>query len=364
MARSKPVKVAAAEMSSSAVDRAASTAAAATATATPSSSSALTTTARVRSTVAALRRMRAGLPEPAQLALAIVLSFSLNAAGQFLVHSLSGGELSSIMWQPSSAAGSIPEALWRIFGLTLAWFGNFDGYDLAALALLSSGPAAYLTSVFYGVRTITAGAHLGVDVLSSFLPFFLLRQLSGAHSAAPGVTNREIIVDRGIQVLTSVLSGQVYSIILFLASRAFLPDTLVLYFEGIPTVRPATDATVLGNPTTHVVTLLLGTAARLFIFTPLVATPQTGESERELAKFDPVSATLQETVAYNLWGYTSRTKVSIKRTALAMLFTGVGTYLRCLGIRGAEPYGSIVYASVWTMATLLAGLSLRYVGSV
>jgi hypothetical protein len=221
-------------------------------------------------------------------------------------------------------------------------------------------------SVFYGVRSLTAGAYLGVDVVSAFLPFLLLRRLSGAHSAAPGTPNRDIVVDRGIQVLTSLQSALVYSVVLFLGSRYLLPNSLVLYFEGIPTIQPAADAAFLGvgSPITQLLSVLFGLAARTFIFTPLVTTPQTSVDQKN-AQFDPVNATLGQTVAYNLWGYTTRTKVSLIRTAVAMLFTAVGTYLdTALAIKGVEPYGAVVYAGMWVTAALVTGLSLRYVGSI
>lgn len=239
------------------------------------------------------------------------------------------------------------------------WHGRAQSTDV-------HGAQTYLISVFYGIRALTAGAYLAVDVVSTFLPFLLLRRLSGAHSAAPGIPNRDIVVDRGIQALTSAQSALVYSVVLFLASRYFLPNNLVLYFEGIPTITPAADATFLGfgTPTTQLLSLLFGLAARTFIFTPFLATPPTSEDQKN-AEFDPVHASLGQTVAWNLWGYTTRTKVSLIRTAVAMLFTGVGTFLdTTLAIKGVEPYGAAVYAGVWVIAALVTGLSLRYVGSI
>lgn len=224
----------------------------------------------------------------------------------------------------------------------------------------------FLVSVFYGIRPLTAGAYLAVDVVSAFLPFLLLRRLSGAHSAAPGTPNREIVADRGIQVLTSLQSALVYSVVLFLANRFLLPNTLVLHFAGIPTIQPAADAVFLGfgSPTSQVLSLLFGVAARTFIFTPFVTTPSTPQDQKN-AEFDPVNATLGQTIAWNLWGYTTQTKVSLRRTAVAMLFTAVGTYLdTALAIKGVEPYGAAVYAGVWVIAALVTGLSLRYVGGI
>lgn len=230
----------------------------------------------------------------------------------------------------------------------------------------------FLTSVFYGIRAPTAGAYLAVEVASASLPFLLLRGLSGAHSAARGTPNRDIVADRSIQVLTSLQSAFAYSVVLFLAGRYLLPTNLVLYFQGIPTVQPAAEATFLGlggggggNPTSPLLSLVCGLAARSFIFTPLVTTPQGTAEDQKNAAFDPVHATLAQTLAWNLWGYTSRTKVSLARTGVAMLFTAVGTYLgTALGIAGVEPYGAVVYAGVWVAAALVTGLSLRYVGSI
>ncbi|KAK3322526.1 hypothetical protein B0H66DRAFT_474740 [Apodospora peruviana] len=306
---------------------------------------------------------RSRLPDPVRFALVVVLSFSLSS----LVHALlgtDGGQLATIARMSSSKYEIGMLAAWRIFELALGWFGDYDGYDLASLALLSHGPTAYLLSVFYGISPLTTGVYLGVEVVSCFLPFLLLRQLSGAHSAAPGVPNREIVVDRGIQVLTSLLSALIYNVVLFLACRTFLPTILVLNFEGIPTIEPATDAMLLGfgSPTTQVLSLLFGIAARTLIFTPLVTTPEAVQ-DKQSTEFDPVKATLGQTVAWNLWGYTNQTKVSILRTTAATIITAVGTYLQCtLAINGVDSPGAATYAAVWAVATMATGLGLEQVG--
>ncbi|KAK0630739.1 hypothetical protein B0T17DRAFT_488866 [Bombardia bombarda] len=330
------------------------------------SSSSLAYPSASASALASSRRARpkSRLPDAVRLVLVVVLSLSLSSLGHAFLNVWTNGELATIE-RPSESKMEVGlMAAWRIFGLVLGWVGDYDGYDLAALALLSRGPAAYLMSSFYGLRAVTTGAYLVVDVVSAFLPFLLLRESSGAHSAAPGVPNREIVVDRGIQVLTALQSGLVYDVVLFLACRSFLPTVLVVYFNGIPTIRPATDAMFLGlgSPATQLFALLFGIAARTFIFTPLVTTPPTDE-DKAAAEFDPVNATLGQTVAWNLWGYTTQTKVSIVRTAVAMLFTAVGTYLDCaMTINGVESFGAAAYASIWAVAAMVTGLSLRYVG--
>ncbi|KAK3944645.1 hypothetical protein QBC46DRAFT_157740 [Diplogelasinospora grovesii] len=314
----------------------------------------------------ATRSVASRLPEPIRFALVVVLSFTLSALAQSFLGEWTGGELATIARQPESRTEVAVLTAWRILELALGWFGNYDGYDLAALTLLSHGPGAYLTSEFYGIRALTAAAYLGVDALSAFIPFVLLRQLSGAHSAARGVPNREIVLDKTLEALTAILSGLIYSVVLFLACRTYLPTVLVVYFNGIPTVQPAVETVPLGldRIPTHILSLLFGLAARAFIFTPLVTTPHTLEDD-EVGEFDPVSATFGQTLYWNLWGYTTQTKVAILRTAVVMFVTAVSTYLQCaMMINGVESYGAVMYAAIWVVAAMVTGLSLRYVGSV
>lgn len=215
-------------------------------------------------------------------------------------------------------------------------------------------------ATFYHVRTAAALAALAIDAISVFVPFQLLRPVSGVHAGGRSVPNREIITDPLIQISTTALSSMVYSITLFAAYRTFLPRVLVLYFGGIPTVAPAYDATYLS---VIPVAILLGLAAKVFIFTPFVGTGRSAE-DKKLRQFDPVRASLQETFVHNVWGYTAKGKVGIVRTAVVVLFTFVNTYLQCTKlIAGIEPTGAIYYAAVWATAALFSGISLGHVGS-
>ena len=222
----------------------------------------------------------------------------------------------------------------------------------------------FLSVAFYDADPWIAGTRLAIDILSCSVPFLLLRSLSGAHSAASSsVPNKEIILDRVIQASTVVFSGLVYGATLFVAFKTYLPSVFVLYFEGIARVEPAVG-TRSSNLLAGALMLLLGLAARGFIFTPFAATSRTAE-DAEIAKFDPVSATLGQTVWWNLWGYTTRTKVAIRRTAVVVAMTWVSTYLQCaMTIRGVESYGAAVYASAWALAATLTGLGLEVVGDV
>ncbi|KAH8880730.1 hypothetical protein GQ53DRAFT_788505 [Thozetella sp. PMI_491] len=324
----------------SCADRAASAAASASA---PSNSPS------VASAGEAKKRRAPRLPFPLQFPLVILLSFALSSLAHSFLHEWTIGELDTIASPPEPASEIALLAAWKIVELALGWFGGYDGYDLAALNLLSHGPYLYLLYSFYGISARAVAAILGVDVL--------------AHSAAPNTPDREVILDRPLQGFTTLLAGVVYSTTLFLACKLFLPSIFVLYFEGIPSIQPAVGATLFGTVPTEILGLLFGLAARVFIFTPAAGTGPT-DADLAVANFNPEIATLSETILWNLWGYTSRSKTTIKRTVVAMLVTGVQTFLQCRSLNGVEPFGAAVYAAVWVIGTMLTGESLAYVLAV
>lgn len=213
-------------------------------------------------------------------------------------------------------------------------------------------------TAFYSLNPKTALAGLSVDVIASFVPFLLLRPLSSAHRAAPSTPNREIIADRLISVLSTLLATFIYGVVLFLSYKIYLRPALVLHFEGIHTVQPAQTGLMILTA----LALVSGIAARSFIFTPLTATGRT-EQDEKAARFDPVEASLGETLWWNIWGYTTQTKVGIARTVVLMAVTGVNTYLQCaLTVSGVESAGALAYASVWTLAGFFTGVGLGFVG--
>lgn len=142
---------------------------------------------------------------------------------------------------------------------------------------------------------------------------------------------------------------------LFFAYATYLPSYLVVYFTSLPSVASAHEATYIGLLP---VTLVLGFAARSFIFAPAEGVPKA-------ERFDPVSASLPETVRWNFWGWSAQTKVVIRRTALLMLVSGVNTFLQTrLTVDGVETPGALAWSSVWVLGAAVTGLGLAAVGSV
>jgi hypothetical protein len=216
------------------------------------------------------------------------------------------------------------------------------------------------------VRTSTVLLSLAIDSLATYIPFRLLRPLSLAHSASSTsssvqVPNREIVTDSSVQTITTLLSASIYAVTLYISYLSFLPTTLVTYFNDIPTIA----ATHSSTPISLIpITLVLGLAARSFIFTPATAlSPSLGDARR--SAFNPATATLGETFFHNVWGFSPRTKAVIKRTALLAAVSGYNTFLQTyFTVEGVEAQGAVVYAGVWSFAAVATGLSLGVVGAV
>ncbi|KAI8960311.1 hypothetical protein F5Y11DRAFT_330483 [Daldinia sp. FL1419] len=292
------------------------------------------------------------LPKLIQFPLVTILSLSLAAVGYSLTWRHTKGPMAPYArllttWDDVGIVTG-----WRIFQLALGWFGNYDGYDITALNLLSHGPLLYLLHAFYEVPTNALLLTLAIETLATYIPFRLLRPLSTVHADPSRAPNADIVTDRPIMILTTLLAGAIYSVTLFFSYISYLPSYLAVYFTSLPSIAPAHETTYVGLLP---VTLVLGFAARAFIFTPAEAAAAARDNE----PFDPASATLRETVRWNFWGWTAQTKVVIQRTALLMLITGADTFVQTrFTIKGVETPGATAWSSVWVVAAAITGLAL------
>ena len=89
------------------------------------------------------------------------------------------------------------------------------------------------------------------------------------------------------------------------------------------------------------------------------------EAELQMARFEPETATLAETVAYNVWGHSKRNRTMIERTSTLVAMGFVHTWLHTYGaVEGAEGFGAVGWASVWALAAAVTGGALLIVGDV
>jgi hypothetical protein len=220
----------------------------------------------------------------------------------------------------------------------------------------------YLLNAFYEIQPATVISSLLIDVLTTYIPFRLLRPLSRAHAASPfspsvNVPNKEVVTDYTIQTIITLLAASIYSLVLYSAFVTRLPLYLTTYFEDIPSVAVAYSASPISLLP---VTILFGLASKSFIFTPAAAATSSTHV------FDPVTATLSETVLYNVWGgYSPRVKMVAQRTAASVLVAGVNTLVQSfVTIEGVEFGGAAIYSGIWAAAAGITGIVLGLVGAV
>ncbi|KAI1126677.1 hypothetical protein F5Y10DRAFT_244346 [Nemania abortiva] len=306
-------------------------------------------------------KTRPKLPKAVQFPLVAILSLAISELGYSLSWPYTQGVLAAHARLPGTWAEVGAIMGWRLFELALGWFGDYDGYDITALNLLSQGPPLYLLFAHYNTPPRALLITVAIETLATYIPFRLLRPLSRAHADPTTVPNADILTDAPIALLTTLLAGAIYSVTLLFAYATYLPTYLVVYFANLPSLVRAHESSYVGLLP---VTLALGFAARVFIFTPAEATGRTPADAKNEA-FNPTTASLRETVRWNFLGWSSQTKVALQRTALAMLVTGVNTFLRTrLTIVGVETAGAAAWSSVWVLAATITGLALSAVGGV
>ncbi|KAL9593606.1 MAG: hypothetical protein Q9179_005792 [Wetmoreana sp. 5 TL-2023] len=245
----------------------------------------------------------------------------------------------------------------QVADIDLAW-------DLGSLTVLSHMPYLYLLTTFYAVRPTTLWLGIAIDVASTYFPFMLLRDSSPVHrpEASKGeVANRSILSNSPIKFYTSLLAAAVYGVVIYGSFRSWLPAYLIVHFEGLKDLSGAHEAAL---PGVIVGFLISGYAAQSFLFIPALGAKPDAH-DLKMAEFDPETATLGQTIWYNVWGYSKRSRTLIKRTATLALTSAMQTGLRTyITVEGVELAGAAGWAVMWaSTATLLGGI-LWWVGDV
>lgn len=205
---------------------------------------------------------------------------------------------------------------------------------------------------------------LTIDALTAYIPFSLLRDVSATHQpGAPkgAVSNRSIINDLSIRIYTSLLAAGIYGVIVFGSFGSWLPVYLIIHFDGIRDISAAHSAAL---PFLICSFLPLGLAAREFLFTTATGA-RPDAHDRKVASFNPETATLGETIMYNIWGHSKRTRTLIQRTATLVSVTAFHTWLQTyVAIEGTEGYGAAGWSGIWAVAATATGVAYWWVGDV
>ncbi|KAI9806289.1 MAG: hypothetical protein M1825_006404 [Sarcosagium campestre] len=306
------------------------------------------------------------VPRPLRFPLLVLSSLLISSVGYTLTAPYTARDLGGISrslnewWEVGGLIG------WRAVELGLGWWLNYDGIDLAALILLSHTPTLHLLSSFYNISPRTVLVSVTLDIVAAYVPFRLLRPLSWTHKRA-GTPHRgaqaglstSVVRDVQLAPLTTILASAIYAVVVYASLQSWLPRFLVLHFTGLRDISPAYDSAL---PTLLLYFLPLGYAAKEFIFTPAVAAVAT---QPTAVTFDPETATLTETLWWNAWGYSKRSKTLIKRTATLTVVTALNTWLHTyVTVDGVESFGAQGWGALWASAAALTGIVFWWVGDV
>lgn len=236
--------------------------------------------------------------------------------------------------------------------------------DQAALTFLAHLPYLFFLTSFYRIRPTTGFACMSIDLIATCVPFYLLRSTIPPHkykSPKGTVANRSVVNDLGVQISASLFAAGVYGVVVFTSFSSWMPEYLVTHFEGIKDISSLRNSKFIMLLATF---LPIGLAAKAFLFTPATAAKPDAYDEKT-ASFDSETATLGQTIEYNLWGYSKRTRVLIQRTATLATLVGLHTWLHTyVAVDGAEGFGAAGWSGVWAVAAILTGMCFWWTANV
>ncbi|KAK4552511.1 hypothetical protein LTR86_010355 [Recurvomyces mirabilis] len=308
------------------------------------------------------------LPSWVRFPMVVVISLALSAFLNTLIADFTGYELAAVSREVTEQGQIAALMGWKLVELGTAWAAGYDWRDLSALAILSNLPFYFLLTTFYGIDYSAAIISLTIDVATIGIPFALLRPLIRAH--APGsAPNQQVAQDRSVGVAVGLLGASIYAVVIYGSLYTWLPVYLIVNFDGLRSLDKAHNASV---PMLIGSFLPLGWATLQFLFTPVIGSKgNPGLTDPniypEKAPFDPETATLIDTVAFNLGysdGFSKRAEVLVKRTAVLVACSAANTFTRVLlTVDGSEPVGAAGWASVWAVAALLTSVAYGYVAN-
>ncbi|KAJ5795557.1 uncharacterized protein N7518_004097 [Penicillium psychrosexuale] len=304
------------------------------------------------------------IPSPARFILVVLSSLTLSSVFFTLTSTLTVGDLGPISkhleewWE---VGGLIA---WRAVEVGLAWALGFDGRDVASFLFLTHLPTYSLLSFFYGIRPTSTLIAYGVTIVSTALPFALLRRPSSVHNLSQtptdAVANRNILQDKTTTIFTTLLATSIFSVVLYASYATWLPTQLVIHFEGLPDISAA-HAGPAGLPVLFLTLIPAGWAARDFLFVS-----STGYSTTTGSANCCEGEYLVAAICRNTWGkLTTKTRVLVSRSIVLALAVLLNTIVQVAGtISDVSIEGAATWGAVWSFAILIAGATFGWIEAV
>jgi hypothetical protein len=219
--------------------------------------------------------------------------------------------------------------------------------DIAALTAITTMPYAYLLSTYYDISSPTVLALVTIEVTAIAVPTFLLRPRSAVNDPNVPLRSRYLLNSTQVSITNVLLATGVYVVVLFSTFRTDQFRSFLVTHLDVRTLEGAYAETIF---TLISKLIAAGLATKTFLLNPsLGASPNPGDAT-PVEIFDPLTATLPQTVKHNVWFFNRRTRTLIQQTTIASLFLFVNTVQRSMSLNGTTFVGAAGYASIWVMA--------------
>lgn len=315
------------------------------------------------------------LPRKLRFPILLFLNFCINSSLWSIAENFLSPELGAVSKVEDRDYLVLAHLVYRVAFLYFTWRANYDctcseplasrvtlltlrqGIDVSALAILTNAPYAYILSTYYEISTLTVANFATIEIISIAFPTLLLRPSSPLHNPKASLRNRFLLESFQVQNSTALLAIGVYVVVLWGAIKsAYLHPFLVTHFS-IRTLEDAYNET----PVSLAIKVApAGIAARTFLLNPSIAAQNGAETPVE--PFDPATATLPETLRYNFWFFSKRTRTLLRQTGVITAFMLANTIQRTMNLRETDATGAAGYASVWVFATWVTAAWWLWVG--
>ncbi|KAL4896995.1 hypothetical protein BDV59DRAFT_198440 [Aspergillus ambiguus] len=260
---------------------------------------------------------------------------------------------------------------WKAVEVGLAWILGFDGRDVTSFIFLTHLPTYALLASFYNVRPTSILLAYTITLVTTSLPFVLLRHPSAVHGdlAHSSIVNRAILQDRLTTIYTTVAATSIFTTVLYLSYATFLPTRLVLHFHDIPDIT-AVHAGPEGLPILFLALLPAGCAARDFLFVSSAGSAAASRTaEDDTAGASPAEREgeyLACAVYRKTWGrLPPKTKVLAGRTLVLAAVLLLNTVVQVAGtVDGVDIEGAAAWGGVWAVGTVVVGTLFGWIEGV
>lgn len=244
----------------------------------------------------------------------------------------------------------------------------YAGWDVASFLFLTHLPTYSLLSFFYGVRPTSVLASYAITVLSTVIPFALLRRSASVHDLSHvlsgAVANRAILQDRLTTVYTTLAATAIFSVALYASYASWLPAQLVVHFESIPDISAA-HAGPAGLPTLFLTLIPAGWAVRDFLFVSS-AGRSTAATDKEREAASREGEYLVVALYRKTWCQLStKTRILASRTFVLASSIVLNTIVQVAGtIRSVSVAGAFAWGAIWAVASLAVGATFGWIEAV